>query len=50
METDASDGVVAGVLSQEVKGRWHPITFYLKTMLPPKQNYKIHDKKMLAIV
>jgi hypothetical protein len=50
METDASDGVVAGVLSQEVEGRWHPIAFYSKTMSPPEQNYEIHDKEMLAVV
>jgi hypothetical protein len=50
METDALDGVVAGVLSQEVKGKWHPIAFYSKTMLAPKQNYKIHNKEMLVVV
>jgi hypothetical protein len=50
METDASDGVVAGVLSQEVEGKWHPIAFYSKTMSAPEQNYEIHDKEMLAVV
>jgi hypothetical protein len=50
METDASDRVVAGVLSQEVKEKWHPIAFYSKTMLAPEQNYKIYDKEMLVVV
>jgi hypothetical protein len=50
METDALDGVVAKVLSQEVKGKWHLIAFYSKTMLAPKQNYKIYNKEILAVV
>jgi hypothetical protein len=36
METDALDGVVARVFSQEVKGKWHPIAFYLKTISVPE--------------
>ena len=50
LETDASDGVVAGVLSQEIDGRWHPIAYYSKTMSAPEQNYEIHDKEMLAVI
>jgi hypothetical protein len=50
METDTSDRVVAGVLSQEVKGKWHLIAFYLKTILAPKQNYEIHNKEILVVV
>ena len=50
LETDASDGVVAGVLTQKHKNEWHPIAFYSKSMLPAEQNYEIHNKEMLAII
>ena len=51
METDASDGVIAGVLSQQQpNGEWHPAAYYSKTMIDAKLNYPIHDKEMLAIV
>ncbi|THC87443.1 hypothetical protein EYZ11_013110 [Aspergillus tanneri] len=50
LETDASDGVVAGVLSQQcLDGNWRPVAFFSKTMSPPERNYEIHDKEMLAI-
>jgi transposase InsO family protein len=50
IETDASNEVVAGVLSQQEEGNWHPVAYYSKTMSPPEQNYEIHDKEMLAII
>jgi hypothetical protein len=51
MDTDASDGVVAGVLSQKQSdGEWHPVAYYSKTMVDAELNYPIHDKEMLAIV
>jgi hypothetical protein len=51
METDASDGVVAGTLSQKGKdGDWHPVAFYSKTMDIHEMNYEIHDKEMLALI
>lgn len=51
IETDASDGVVAGVFSQlGSDGEWHPIAFFSKTMAPAELNYEIHDKEMLAII
>jgi hypothetical protein len=50
LETDASDSVVAGVLSQLGDNQfWHPVVFFSKTMAPAELNYKIHDKEMLAI-
>jgi hypothetical protein len=49
LETDASDGVVAGVFSQRnEQGEWHPIAFFSGTMAPAELNYEIHDKEMLA--
>ena len=50
LETDTSDEVVAGVLTQQYKKDWHPITFYSKSMSDAKQNYEIHDKEILAII
>jgi hypothetical protein len=52
VETDASDEVVAGVMSQQDPETmdWHPITFYLISMNSAEQNYNIHDKEMLAII
>jgi hypothetical protein len=50
IETDASDGVVAGVMSQRSGDEWHPVAFYSKTMNGAEQNYDIHDKEMLAVI
>lgn len=50
LETDASDGVVAGVLSQKYGDLWHPVAYYSKSMSDPERNYEIHDKEMLAII
>jgi hypothetical protein len=51
LETDASDGVVAGILSQlHADGEWHPVAFFSKTMAPAECNYEVHDKEMLAII
>jgi hypothetical protein len=50
IETDSSDGVIAGVLSQEHFDGWRPVAFFSKTMAPAECNYEIHDKEMLAIV
>jgi transposase InsO family protein len=50
LETDASDGVVASVLSQKHEDDWLPVAFYSKTMQAAELNYEVHDKEMLAIV
>ena len=52
LETDSSDRVVGMVLSQlyEEGNRWHPVTFFSKTIAPAEYNYGIHDKEMLAII
>src|SRR5262249_350025 len=50
IETDASDGVVAGILSQKHDNQWFPVAYFSKTMSPAECNYMIHDKEMLAIV
>ncbi|KAI9035170.1 retrovirus polyprotein [Aspergillus affinis] len=50
IETDISDGVVAGIFSQLFEGRWHPIAYFSRNMLGAERNYDIHDKELLAIV
>lgn len=51
LELDASDGVVAGILSQQGPDQhWHPVAYFSKTMAPAECNYEIHDKEMLAII
>src|SRR5258708_33818178 len=51
METNASDFVIGGVLSQMGNDRHiHPILFYSKTMQPAERNYDIYDKELLEIV
>jgi RNase H-like domain found in reverse transcriptase/Reverse transcriptase (RNA-dependent DNA polymerase)/Integrase zinc binding domain/Integrase core domain len=51
LETDASDGVVAGVLSQlHDTSIWRPVGFYSKVLSGPETNWEIHDKELFAIV
>ena len=50
MKTDASGHAIGEVLSEEQKGKWKPIAFLSRMMQPAEQNYKIYDKKLLAIV
>ena len=51
VETDASDGVLAGVLSQKGDDEdWHPVAFYSQTMAPAEMNYGAHDKELLAVI
>ena len=52
VETDASDGAVAAVLSQKMPSneQWHPVAYLSKTMAPAEINYPIHDKELLAII
>ena len=52
VETDSSDGVTGGILSQLDPDTedWHPLAFFSKTMNSAECNYEIHDKEMLAIL
>ena len=49
LETDASDYVIAAVLSQESDDGVHPIAFHSRTLSAPERNYDTHDKKLLAL-
>jgi len=52
IEADSSDFASGAILSQRLPGeeKWHLVAFYSKSLSLVKQNYKIHDKEMLAII
>jgi len=51
IETDASDYVSAGVLSErDDEGILHPVAYYSKKHSPAECNYDIHDKELMAII
>ena len=51
MEVDASDYVMGGVLSIECEnGRQRPVMFLSKSLNKTERNYKIYDKKILAVI
>lgn len=51
METDASDMVSAGVLSEHGEdGVLHPVAFYSKRHFPAEENYEIYNKELVIIV
>jgi len=51
MEVNTLDYATGGVLSMEFEdGRWRPVAFLSKSLNETERNYKIHDKKMLAII
>ncbi len=51
LETDASGGVAAGVLSQKTDdGFFHPVAYFSKTLSGAEMRYDIHDKEMLAVI
>ena len=50
VETDASDFVIAEVLSQMHGEVLKPVAYFSKKMTPAECNYMIYDKELLAIV
>ena len=52
IEADSSDFATGAVLSQQstTDRKWYPVAFYSKSLSSVEQNYKIHDKEMLAII
>jgi len=51
VETDASDYVVAGVMSQrDDNEQLRPVAYFSSKMLPAECNYEIYDKELLAII
>jgi hypothetical protein len=52
IEADSLDYAMDDVLFQQSLDdlKWHPITFYLKSLNAVKCNYNIHDKEMLVVM
>ena len=51
LETDASDYVSAGVLSQyDDQGVLHPVAFFSKKHSATECNYEIYNKELLVII
>ena len=51
LETDASNFAYGASLSQkQTDGRYHPVGFMSKSMLPAERNYDVYDKEALGIV
>jgi len=50
MKTDALDLVIDACFNQLYEDMWHSVTYYFRKLLSAKQNYNIHDKKLLAII
>src|SRR5258706_9882013 len=51
VETDASDYVSAGVMSQhDNNGILHLVAFFSKKHTPAECNYEIYDKELMAII
>jgi len=51
VEADSSGYAIGGALQQkDDQGRWRPVAFYSKKLLPAESNYQIHDKEMLSII
>ncbi len=53
IETDASGYAIGGILSQltsDDSGRWHPVAFFSRKMIPAETQYETHDGELLAIV
>ena len=51
VETDASDNVSAGILSQIADdGLLHPVAFLSKKHSPAECNYEIYNKELMAII
>ncbi|KAG5726854.1 hypothetical protein E4T56_gene1110 [Termitomyces sp. T112] len=52
VEADSSNFATGAMLSQQSleDGKWHLVVFYSKSLNVVEQNYKIHNKEMLAII
>ena len=51
IEVDVSDYTTKRVLSIEYEdGQWKPVAYLLKSLNETERNYKIYNKKMLAVI
>ena len=48
---DLLDFILGAYMVQKYKDKiWHPVVYYSKKLTPPKLNYNIYNKELLAIV
>ena len=50
IKIDVSNLIIKVCLSQKHDDKWHLMTYFSKKLTSIKQNYDIHDKKLLTIV
>ena len=52
LSTDASNFAIGAVLSQKdmQTNLWHPVAFFSKLLDVHERNYKIYNKKLLAVI
>jgi len=52
VEADSSDFATGAVILQQSPedNKWHPVSFYSKSLNDVERNYEIHDKEMLVII
>ena len=51
LETDASDYAYgAALLQKQEDGKYHPVSFMSKSMLPAESNYDAYDREVIGIV
>ena len=50
IESNALDLAIGACLTQEHKGKQHPVAYISRKLSPAEQNYDIYDKELLAIV
>jgi hypothetical protein len=51
LDTNTSNTAYGAMLSQKQEnGKFHPVEFMLKSMLPAEQNYNTYDREVLIIV
>ncbi len=53
IETDVSGYAIGRIVSQltlDDLGRWHPVAFFSKKMIPVETRYETHDGELLAMV
>ncbi len=53
IETDALGYAISRVLSQltsDDSGRWHPVAFFSRKMIPAETRYETYDGELLAII
>jgi hypothetical protein len=51
VETDGSDYIIAGVLSQpDNKKNLKPVAYFSTKILPAEYNYKIYNKELLVVI